>query len=443
MTRALAALLAGLQTGDMPRPRRSKQAWRLKPVLFTTAMWSVGFVGAYGTALATFGFVGVAEPWIPVLSGLATAVVFQGLRRRRAGAHGPVAMHLKADERLARALDAAHDPEQVAALLAGTIHQALRPSHASVWLLDAERHEFRVATGAGFPTDRDVLPEEQVQAWLLAAAGAEEFSVEEQVAVRDLDHWLTRHSLACVEPICAHGATVGLLTLGPRINGRAWGAGDRWLIHRAMREAGLAIALISMERTDRTRRSRLDTLAQRYKDAQQRAVTDGLTGLGTHVFFKEQLWQRFHEARRHHAPLSVMLIDVDHFKRINDTHGHPVGDEVLRLVSRTVKDAARGGDVVARYGGEELVVAMPRTELAGATILAERIREAVEALEPLDGRGRPIPTVTVSVGVAELAASDASPEDLVARTDAALYTAKHEGRNQVRQAAPSVLAGRA
>jgi diguanylate cyclase (GGDEF)-like protein len=427
----------------MPRPRRTKQAWRLKPAILSTTLWSGGFIGAYGASLATFGFLGAAEPWIPVLSGLSTAALFQLLGRRRASAAGPVAAHLKADERLARALDAAQDPEQVAALLAGTINQALRPSHASVWLLDAERHEFRVANGVGFPTDRDVLPEDQVHAWLLAAAGAGDFSPEEHVAVRDLDHWLTRHALACVEPIYAHGATVGLLTLGPRIDGRPWGAGDRWLINRAMREAGLAIALISLERTDRTRRSRLDTLAQRYKDAQQRAVTDGLTGLGTHIYFKEQLWQRFHEARRHSAPLSVMLIDVDHFKRINDTHGHPVGDEVLRLVSRTVKDAARGGDVVARYGGEELVVAMPRTDLAGATILAERLREAVEALEPLDGRGRPIPTVTVSVGVAELTPKDAAPEDLIARTDEALYAAKHDGRNRVRQAESAPVARRA
>ncbi|MEB3220886.1 MAG: sensor domain-containing diguanylate cyclase [Candidatus Sericytochromatia bacterium] len=427
----------------MPRPRRTKQAWRLKTMLPALALWSVGFIGTYGASLATFGFLRASEPWIPVLSGLSTAAIFHALGRRRAGALGPVAAHLKADERLARALDAAQDPEQVAALLVGTIHKTLNPVHASVWLLDPERHEFRLATGAGIPTDREALPEEQVHAWLLAAAGASEFSPEELVAVRDLDHWLTRHSLAFVEPLYAHGASVGLLTLGPRSDGRPWGAGERWLINRALREAGLAIALISLERTDRTRRSRMDTLAQRYKDAQQRAVTDGLTGLGTHVYFKEQLWQRFHEARRHNAPLSVMLIDVDHFKRINDTFGHPVGDEVLRLVSRTVKDAARGGDVVARYGGEELVVAMPRTDLAGATILAERVREAVEALEPLDGRGRPISTVTVSVGVAELVAKDATPEDLVARTDAALYVAKHEGRNLVRQAVAAPVAGRA
>jgi diguanylate cyclase (GGDEF)-like protein len=305
--------------------------------------------------------------------------------------------------------------------------------------MDHERREFRLAACVGLPTDQEVISEDQFNIWFAAAAGALDLSPDERTAASELDHWFTRQGLSWVEPIISPGGAVGLLTLAGHSDGRAFGAGERWLAARFLREAGLTLSLLMAERVDRSRRSRIDTLAQRCKDAQQRAVTDGLTGLATHVYFKEQLWQRFHESRRHSTPLSILLLDIDHFKRINDTFGHPVGDEVLRQVSKVVKEAARGYDTVARYGGEELAIALPRTDLVGATILAERIREAITGISPLDGRGRPIPTITASLGVAELNVKDGNPDDLIARADAALYLAKHEGRNQVRQAAGESL----
>jgi diguanylate cyclase (GGDEF)-like protein len=175
----------------------------------------------------------------------------------------------------------------------------------------------------------------------------------------------------------------------------------------------------------------LDNLAYLYKDAQQRAITDGLTGLATHLFFQEQLAQRFNEARRHAGPLSVLLVDVDHFKKFNDTYGHQVGDEVLRQVAQTVKKAARTCDTVARYGGEELALVLPQTDLPGATILAERIREAIQAIEISDPMDRRLPPITASLGVAQLEAADETPADIIERADQALYAAKHGGRNQV------------
>ncbi|MEB3284876.1 MAG: GGDEF domain-containing protein [Candidatus Sericytochromatia bacterium] len=420
----------------MPRPRsaRAVAAPAHNPWL-SLGLWTGGFVMTYGLSLAALGGAGVPEAWIPVGAGLMTATAFQFVGRRKASAAGPTPSHLKADERFCRAIDAATDTEQVASLLAGAVHQSLKPSHGYVWLYDPERREFRLTACIGLPTDHEVVPEEQFNVWFAAAAGAADLTPDEKTAASDLDHWFTRQGLTWVEPISAPGGTLGLLTLAGHADGRVYGAGDRWLVNRLVRESGMALALLMAERVDRTRRSRIDTLAQRYKDAQQRAVTDGLTGLATHVYFKEQLWQRFHEARRHSTPLSLLILDIDHFKRINDNFGHPVGDEVLRQVSKVVKEAARGYDTVARYGGEELAIALPRTDLAGATVLAERIREAVSAISPLDGRGRPVPTITASLGVAELTLKDGTPDDLIARADAALYLAKHEGRNQVRQAA--------
>jgi two-component system cell cycle response regulator len=138
-------------------------------------------------------------------------------------------------------------------------------------------------------------------------------------------------------------------------------------------------------------------------------------------------------ALRYDHSVALLLIDLDHFKRVNDTHGHLVGDAVLRDVSELLLGVARGVDVVGRYGGEEFLVVLPETDDDGAAAFAERVRERVEAhaFRPWDD-GRELRT-TASIGVASFpAARIESVEDLFARADAALYRAKADGRNRVR-----------
>lgn len=402
--------------------------------LGAAGLWTGGFVLTYGAGLALLGGLGAPEPWIPLGAGIMAAVTFQAVGRRKVVRNTPTANYLNADVRLGRALDGSEDAEQVASMVIGTLRRSLKPRSAYLWLLDQDRRTFLLAAGVGIPPDADELPEARVENWLAANAGKALLGPDERIAAAELDRWLVRRELTWVEPLIAHGRTIGLLTLGTRIDGKSYGNAERWLAARAMREAGQALTLLDLERSDRSRRSRLDNLQARYKDAQQRAITDGLTGLTTHAFFKEQLAQRFHEAKRHNAPLGVLLVDIDHFKKINDTFGHPMGDEVLRQVSKAVKDLARACDTVARYGGEELALVLPRTDMAGAAVLAERIREAIAALAPLDSRGRPLPPITASIGVSALEASDEDGEVLIERADAALYLAKREGRNQVRRA---------
>ena len=421
--------------GGMTRKRApSKNAVPPLRAVQAAGLWAGGFVLTYGAGVALLGGVGAPEPWIPVGAGMLAAVTFQVVGRRRAARNLPRPAHLKADERLGRALDAATDAEQVASVVAGRLRKSIKPRHAYLWFLDRDQHAFVLAAGLGLPPDDDDLPEARVLAWLAARGGAPDLSIEEAGAARELDRWLARQELLWIEAVMAQGRVVGLLTVASRPDGRAYDPGERWLVGRMLREAGQALASIDVARSERARRSRLDNLTQRYKDAEQRAITDGLTGLATHLFFKEQLGQRFAEARRHASPLSVLLLDIDHFKKINDAFGHPTGDEVLRQVSKVVKQVARACDTVARYGGEELALVLPSTDLAGAAALGERLREAIADLHINDGRGRRIPTVTASLGVAELEVPDTGLEDLIARADAALYLAKREGRNQVRQA---------
>jgi diguanylate cyclase (GGDEF)-like protein len=143
-------------------------------------------------------------------------------------------------------------------------------------------------------------------------------------------------------------------------------------------------------------------------------------------------------ARRFDQALALLMIDVDDFKRVNDTYGHQQGDLVLREVAAVLRDCSREVDEPARYGGEELVVALQQTDLGGGEAIAERVRTAVEALElpRLDGRGTL--RVTVSCGVA--ASSDGNPTALVAAADAALYAAKRAGKNRTMRADAAVAA---
>ena len=139
--------------------------------------------------------------------------------------------------------------------------------------------------------------------------------------------------------------------------------------------------------------------------------------------------------------LALLMLDLDDFKRINDEHGHPKGDELLRRAARALHSESRWVDEPARYGGEEFAVALPETGLAGATEVAERIRARVEAEEvPLGGSAEVI-RITASIGVASLPGSASDVETLVAAADAALYEAKRGGKNRV-AAAPEVGAER-
>ena len=166
------------------------------------------------------------------------------------------------------------------------------------------------------------------------------------------------------------------------------------------------------------------------------STQDDLTGVANHRFFRGHLDLEWRRARREHKPLALLMIDVDHFKALNDASGHLAGDECLRQIARVlVKCPRRPGDVVARYGGEEFVAILPGADADQAALIAERMRAAVEAL----GLAHPAPRgsrfVTVSVGAASIVPDrQQKPDILVAAADQAMYRAKQDGRNRVEMA---------
>ncbi|MBM3249227.1 MAG: GGDEF domain-containing protein [Candidatus Omnitrophica bacterium] len=164
-----------------------------------------------------------------------------------------------------------------------------------------------------------------------------------------------------------------------------------------------------------------------YQDLLNEAIRDGLTGLYNHKYFMLRLDEELQRSKRYSRSLSLLMVDIDYFKRYNDIHGHLAGDRVLADLGRTLRRFSRRVDIVARYGGEEFAMLLPETRKAGAGILAERLRIYVKE------RYARVGTVTVSIGVGsfEGANPDLSKEDFINLADTALYRAKAGGRNRV------------
>ncbi|MBX7100941.1 MAG: sensor domain-containing diguanylate cyclase [Myxococcaceae bacterium] len=168
--------------------------------------------------------------------------------------------------------------------------------------------------------------------------------------------------------------------------------------------------------------------AQLYEQMERMATTDGLTNLLNHRTFQSRFDDALGTAKRYGRRLSLILTDIDHFKSVNDTYGHPTGDQVLRGVARILKAKARDVDLVARYGGEEFAIIMPETDEKGAKAIAERIREAVEA-EVFQTEQGPL-KITLSLGIATFPEASQEKQALVDLADQCLYFAKRHGRNQ-------------
>ncbi len=160
------------------------------------------------------------------------------------------------------------------------------------------------------------------------------------------------------------------------------------------------------------------------------AVTDGLTGLFVRRYFDLRMSESFDLARRYGRVFSVVLADIDHFKRFNDTYGHQTGDQVLRVVARTIAENTRQSDIVCRYGGEEIAVVMPETGLRAGRQLAEKLCTLVREAPIQDDDGNPL-SITASFGVAAYDPRYRQPGDLVKAADKALYQAKEHGRDRV------------
>ena len=175
----------------------------------------------------------------------------------------------------------------------------------------------------------------------------------------------------------------------------------------------------------------LDAMRSKMEAVRKESLIDALTGLANRRSFDEALTRALNEANAEGTPLCVLMCDVDHFKKFNDTWGHATGDQVLRLIANCVGTNVKGRDTAARYGGEEIVVILPNTALADATVVAEQIRRTVESRKIVKkSTGESYGSITLSIGGAAFKPGETAAEFLT-RADACLYAAKHAGRNRV------------
>ncbi|WP_431048764.1 diguanylate cyclase [Roseateles sp. L2-2] len=239
---------------------------------------------------------------------------------------------------------------------------------------------------------------------------------------------------------------LGSLQLRTALGGRDWATLDEasramlstaWVFFWVFTLIVLFVAQFGYQALSRWLRSTealVAQLAQVNAELEQRSRTDGLTGLANRMATEEGLGTLLRTVRRYRTPSALLMLDIDHFKQVNDRHGHAAGDAVIRALAQVLKASSRDVDLPGRFGGEEFVIGLAHTDLPGARRFAERLRERIAAtpvaIEAKDGSAAAI-AYTVSIGVTVLRENDAGIEDALRRADAAMYRAKEGGRNRV------------
>jgi len=221
-----------------------------------------------------------------------------------------------------------------------------------------------------------------------------------------------RTNNCAIVPLVCQDRVVGVLNLADKISSSSFTNEDIAMIELFSQLVGASIGNIKL-----------------FEKIQRQAVTDGLTGLANHRTLYEILEKELWRSKRYGGQISLIMVDIDNLKKINDAHGHRAGDKVIREVSRRVKECIRQIDTAARYGGDEFAVILPNTALADALIVAERMVNAVANI-PITWKRKQI-ELSISVGLGQYD-SDTTPEDITSKSDQALYMAKQAGKNTVR-----------
>lgn len=301
---------------------------------------------------------------------------------------------------------------EVLSRLLHRVLEHLESEIGSILILHGE--ELRIAVAEGLPTT-------VVEAACVAigegvtgqvAASREPLLVEDISTSpfdgHDSERYYTRSLISA--PIVYRGRLYGVINVNNKRSRRPYDANDLELLLHIAAHAAVAVAN-----------------AHSYEELLDRAQHDSLTGLANHGYFWSAIAREWERADRYHRELSVVMMDLDHFKHSNDVHGHLTGDETLRQMAQILQDGARTADLPARYGGDEFAVILPETSSEGALAFGEKIRQQVEA-DRVGPEGSP---VTVSIGVASYPGDGDSAADLVRAADRELYRAKQGGRNRV------------
>ncbi len=296
------------------------------------------------------------------------------------------------------------------------VNQGLSLQRVNVMLMDDKRTEMYVVAGIGMPEramDIRVRLGEGVYGRTALTGQAEVVNdVANQSRFTLIEGLDNDVSSIISSPFIGRDRVLGLLN-AYRLEGGIFNEADLELLTAVSGQVGVALEN-----------------ARLFQETKLLAITDGLTSLYNHRFFRERLKQEFERANRYKRPLSLVMMDIDFFKHYNDAHGHPQGDELLKSFSAILKKTIRDSDLAARYGGEEFVVILPETGGELAFTAAERVRKAIEINDFPGGETQPGGRITVSIGVSSYT-EGISLDEFLKSADTALYRAKEEGRNRV------------
>jgi len=234
---------------------------------------------------------------------------------------------------------------------------------------------------------------------------------------------LKARSMLCV-PVMSKETLLGVIQVINKADGSPFTEDEERLVQTLADHAAIAIENASL-----------------YRQAQVAAITDDLTGLSNTRHFNRLLAEGVERARAAAEPLSLLVLDLDNFKTVVDTHGHLVGSRTIATIGRMIGHTVRPGDVAARFGGDEFVILLPATDTETATGIAKSLRQAIEAISTLEGNGVDISTVTASIGLATFPNHAGTAEELFRAADAAMYEVKRTAKNSIRVASPEA-AGR-
>jgi diguanylate cyclase (GGDEF)-like protein len=325
--------------------------------------------------------------------------------------------------------------------LSSVVETALGPEKITLYVRRAEKEPWLLVEPGGRLVEHSEPGSEPGSE--MGEPGGYESSILDLVAGAQVCFDLDSGGLAV--PLHTEGTLVAAIVLARRSSGKHYGGDDRALLQTLANQGAVAIRnALALERLEELNRDLESTVAERTQELEgtleelrvanqvleELSTTDGLTGLRTRRAAMEQLSSALDEAGRNRWPLSVIMLDLDYFKQVNDTHGHLAGDEVLRMVSDLMRGVTRLGDIAGRYGGEELILVTPKASIEHAIMTAEHLRMKIEAHRFQLQSGEEL-RVTASFGVAELSGHHGEVDDLIGAADAALYRAKYAGRNCV------------
>jgi diguanylate cyclase (GGDEF)-like protein len=325
---------------------------------------------------------------------------------------------------LSREITTISSPEMLLRSILRQSAKLLMAEQGSLMLLDQETDALQLEARMGNPggaKEKSRIRKGEGIAGRVAENGepilVENVETDPRVRQKNRENYRTRSFLSV--PLKIGGRTIGVLNLADKTTGEVFNRDDLHLIQSFATHAAVVLE-----------RNALFTQAEQLKKL---SITDPLTGLLNRRYFQERLEEEVARSQRHHRPMSLLMLDVDGFKRFNDTFGHPAGDRALRLVGESLQRCVRHMDSIARLGGDEFVVILPETDTALAAHIAERIRQEISSIGLQDQEREPngAKAITISIGIASYQDRADTTEELLERADQALYQAKAGGRNRI------------